>query len=103
MIPLSNPDLSMTVNQVTPVFMAVSNWQILHGAFRFVPDARAEIIRKRFPYDEDQRREAATYYVAVTPWAEWSDLAGDLYRAGETAAITVFRVQLPILKGDIHC
>ena len=65
-----------------------------------VPDARAKVICHQYQSDSDQRRQGASYYVNVIPWASWEHLAEDLYEFGENSAIKVFKAQLPKPKGN---
>ena len=70
------------------------------GVYILVPKKRADIIRQQHPSTNDQKKEAATYYVTCSPFASWGDLAGSLYLAGEKRAGEAFKAQLPKPKGN---
>ena len=70
------------------------------GGWILVPERRADIIRRQHPSTNDQKKEAATYYVTCYPDASWGDLAWRLYQTGEKKAIVVFKAQLPKSKGN---
>ena len=65
-----------------------------------VPDARARVIRHQYKSDGDQRRQGANYFVNVTPWASWEDLAWCLYRCEEHRALKTYKDVLPKPKGN---
>jgi len=100
---LSSADPSLTAARVIPILMELERWR-LTGDFAcygcLVPERRANIIRRQHPSTNDQKKEAATYYVTCSPFASWGDLAGSLYLAGEKRAREVFKAQLPKPKGN---
>ena len=70
------------------------------GGYIIVSGSRADIIRRQYPSPNDQKKEAATYYVICDPDASWGKLAEDLYQAGEKRAIEIFKRQLPKPRGN---
>ena len=70
------------------------------GIFILVSESRADIIRRQYPSTDDQKKEAATYYVTCYPWANWGCLAEHLYQAEEKRAIEIFKRQIPKPKGN---
>ena len=70
------------------------------GTSFLVHERRADIIRRQHPSTNDQKKEAATYYVTCPLFACWDHLARGLYQAGEKRAGEVFKAQLPKPKGN---
>ena len=70
------------------------------GTSILVPERRADVIRRQHPSTNDQKKEAATYYVTCPPFASWDHLARGLYQAGEKRAGEIFKAQLPKPKGN---
>ena len=68
--------------------------------FMVVPDARARLIHHQYQSDNDQRRQAAAYFVNVYPSASWEQLAGWIYQEEEKEAAEVFKAHLPKPKGN---
>jgi len=97
-------DPSLTAARVIPILMELEKWNstgcFTCGVFTLVPGRRADIIRRQHPSTNDQKKEAATYYVTCLPFASWGDLASRVYRAGEKRAGEVFKAQLPKPKGN---
>ena len=60
-----------------------------------VPYARAKLICHHYPSEDDQRKQAAAYYVNVHLNASWEDLARWLYEYEEDKAIEAFKARLP--------
>ena len=77
-----------------------STGEFNYGVYILVPEKRADIIRRQHPSTNDQKKEAATYYMTCNPFASWGHLAGGLYQAGEKRAGEVFKAQLPKAKGN---
>lgn len=100
---LHSADSSLTIERVSPVFVSMTDWAVLKnhvGRCDVIPDSRAENIRSQYPSDNDQRKQAAIYYVNVDPAASWESLARFLYMYQEVAALKAFKEYLPKIIGN---
>ena len=83
--------------------MQLNDWAEPRGnitTLHLFPMARANIIRQLNASKDQQCSLASYYYVNIGPWASWHNLAGILYKTGQSkAAVDAFRVQLPKPKG----
>ena len=93
----------MTPEIVIPIFEELEKWDSIGdfdiGNSIIVPASRADIIRKT-QTQQEQKRQAAEYYVNINPDASWGYLARMIYWQDEERAINVFKAQLPIPKGN---
>ena len=84
--------------------MSMTDWAEISTPDRLtyilVPGARARVIHHQYQSEHDQRRQGASYYVNVFPWASWGDLAGKLYQWGENRALKTLKDVLPKPKGN---
>lgn len=96
-------DQSLSIDKVTPILMKLKQWKITKeftcGTITLVPESRSNVLRKQHTRINVQKREAAAYYIAHSPFASWGHLAKGLYQAREDEAIKVFKTQLPKGKG----
>ena len=97
-------DPSLNPNLLIPVFTTITgDWQKIgrlpRTPYTTVPDARANVFRKKFGNLAQLTAEAGKYYSFYHHDPSWKDLSVALYRAGETKALEVAKPYVPTVTG----
>ena len=92
-------DPSLNPHLLVPVFTALSGeWGEISN-YRTVPEARADLFRKKFGDGDQVRAEAGKYYALYHPNPSWKDLSLYLYSAGETKAVEIAKPHVQTVTG----
>ena len=66
-----------------------------------VPWSKREEFQQQSSTTADYRQRLINYFIKYSPWADWSDLAGRLYRYEQPAAVEAARAFITQIPGKI--
>ena len=96
---LSISDPTLTTDSVAEVMELVNDWDSLDSISyvkTVVPGSRLAEIQQRCSTKREIANERASYYVHCHPQPSWTNLATQLYREGEFAAVEKLKPFLPL-------
>ena len=103
-VSLFSTDPTLTLENISTVTATVPlKGDKLGGSVLLVPRSKYEKIRRQSSTAAEERERLICYYLNYSPYANWGDLAGRLYRGQHHDALSAARRFIKTEPGEFVC